>query len=151
MTGQNLQKQSYQVSPHPSKYHYMHPKTGRTVQAKAAQFCQNWLKLAARTAARTGQFWLPEQEPELPSSGSQKQQPELLFWPELCCQNWQHSSAEPGTSGRYHSQNCHSGCAYVSAMHQKKNLAVQEIQGICSQDYTESIQKYIYMVKPVRI
>jgi len=102
---------------------------------------QNWAVLAARTGARTAQFWQPEQ------------QPALLFWPELCCQNWQHSSER---SRQFWQQNTTArnprlAVHMYQSSHQKKILAVQEKQCICSQDYTESIHNSIYMVKPVRI
>jgi len=71
---------------------------------------QNWPVLAARTGARTAQFWQPEQ------------QPELLFWPELCCQNWQHSSGRTRQFWqKNHSQNTLTGCANVSAQSPEQN------------------------------
>ena len=56
------------------------PKSSIPEHPQAAPHCQNSPFLAARTAARTWQFWqpkqYPEQYPELPSSG-RKNQPEL--------------------------------------------------------------------------
>jgi len=67
-------------------------KTGRTV-------LPNW----QHSSARTAQFWQTEQ------------QPELLFWQELCAKTGSTVLPEQRCSGcKYSSQNTNSGCAYVS-------------------------------------
>ena len=99
MIDQILQKHTYQVCPHHSNHRYIPPKSGRTVHPKAAQFCQNWQKLAARKATRTGQFWLPEQEPELPSSGSQNSSQRCCSGPNCAVKIGSTVQRDPGSSG----------------------------------------------------
>jgi len=66
--------------------------------------------LAARTAARTGQFWQPELYPELPSSGSQNSSQSCCSGQNCAAKIGSTVQAELGSSGRKTSQNWPENC-----------------------------------------
>jgi len=129
------------------KHHKNATKIWQSCAIKSAQFCHTRPNLAARTAARNCQFWLPEQTPDHPSSGSQNR-PVLAartaqFWqPELPSSGSQNSSqsccsgqncavkvgstvqAEPGSSGRKTPLPEHLKAVHIyQPSHQRKILA----------------------------